>query len=221
MPERSGPPYQDYLPPELRAQTAEDRARLLEQASRPDTYPPPRPGHGTVWVTPPHDDDVWSGSWQDGGNRMSEVAGSYSPVEVDVKDSPGSRADRARQVLFGVVVVGLSVAAGIYFVQPAADVGQGTRLAVAAPALAGATVVGTLGITRAWGARRILAVPLTVSPFAVTIFIPLILADALGSVAWVFLVIMAILLSLFTFGVIVLLNCAATSFRQASRQRSE
>ncbi|NAZ80480.1 hypothetical protein GTR02_01430 [Kineococcus sp. R8] len=90
MPELSGPPYQDYLPPELRAQTAEDRARLLEQASRPDTYPPPRPGHGTVWVTPPHDDDVWSGSWQDGGNRMSEVAGSYRQVRDWVENQPAA-----------------------------------------------------------------------------------------------------------------------------------
>ena len=90
MPEFSGPPYQDYLPPQLRAQTAEDRARLLEQARQPKTYPPPRPGHGTVWVMPPHDDDVWSGSWQDDGNRMSEVEGSYRQVRDWVESQPAA-----------------------------------------------------------------------------------------------------------------------------------
>lgn len=94
MSQFSGPPYQDYLPPELRAQTAEDRARLLEQARQPKTYPPPRPGHGTVWVMPPQhdpaDDDVWSGSWQDDGNRMSEVDGSYRQVRDWVEGQPAA-----------------------------------------------------------------------------------------------------------------------------------
>ncbi|NIZ90272.1 hypothetical protein [Kineococcus rubinsiae] len=84
----SGPPYQDYLPSELRAQTAEDRARLMEEARQPKTYPPPRPGHGTVWVMPPHDDDTWSGSWQDDGNRMSDVEGSYRQVRDWVESQP-------------------------------------------------------------------------------------------------------------------------------------
>ena len=92
MPEFSGPPYQDYLPPQLRAQTAEDRARLLEQARQPKTYPPPRPGHGTVWIMPPHDDpadDVWNGSWQD-DDRMSEVEGSYRRVRDWVESQPAA-----------------------------------------------------------------------------------------------------------------------------------
>ncbi|WP_432540720.1 hypothetical protein [Kineococcus sp. SYSU DK002] len=90
MPEFSGPPYQDYLAPELRAQTPEDRARLLQHARQPTTYPPPRPGHGTVWVMPPHDDDVWSGSWQDDGNRMSDVDGSYQLVRDWVESQPAA-----------------------------------------------------------------------------------------------------------------------------------
>ncbi|MBB2903239.1 hypothetical protein FHR75_004081 [Kineococcus radiotolerans] len=88
MPEFSGPLYQDHLPPELRAQTAEERTRLLETALQPTIYPPPRPGHGTVWVMPPHDDDVWSGSWQDDGNRMSSVEGSYRRVSDWVEHQP-------------------------------------------------------------------------------------------------------------------------------------
>lgn len=95
MPQSSGPPYQDYLPPELRAQTAEDRARLLEQAHQPKVYPPPRPGHGTVWVMPPHDDDVWSGSWQDDGNRTSDIEGSYRHVREWVE-----RQSAAAKVIF-------------------------------------------------------------------------------------------------------------------------
>jgi len=89
MSEFSGPPYQDYLPPELRAQTVEDRARLLEQSRQPRTYPPPRPGHGTVWVMPPHGDDVWSGSWQD-DHRMSETEGSYRRVRDWVESQPAA-----------------------------------------------------------------------------------------------------------------------------------
>ena len=88
MPEFSGPLYQDYLPPELRAQTAEERTRLLETGLQPTIYPPPRPGHGTVRVMPPHDDDVWSGSWQDDGNRMSSVEGSYRRVRDWVEHQP-------------------------------------------------------------------------------------------------------------------------------------
>lgn len=94
VPDASGPPYQDHLPPEWRAQGAEDRARLLEQAHRPTTHPPPRPGHGTVWVMPPHGapggDDSWSGSWQDAGNRMSDVEGSYRSVRDWVEDQPAA-----------------------------------------------------------------------------------------------------------------------------------
>jgi hypothetical protein len=88
MPQFSGPPYQDYLPPELHAQAAEDRTRLLEQARQPTTYPP-RPGRGTVWVMPPHDDNVWSGSWQD-DERMSDVEGSYRQVRDWVESQPAA-----------------------------------------------------------------------------------------------------------------------------------
>lgn len=86
--EPSGPPYQQYLSPQERL-TAEDRAHLLEQASRPRSHPPPRPGHGTVFVMPAWGGaEVWHASWQDDDNRLVDIEGSYQEVRDWVESQP-------------------------------------------------------------------------------------------------------------------------------------
>jgi hypothetical protein len=74
----------------MRADSAEDRARLMQDARRLKIYPSPRPGHGTVWIMPPHHDDVWRASWQDDGNRTSDVEGSFLQIRDWVDEQPAA-----------------------------------------------------------------------------------------------------------------------------------
>jgi hypothetical protein len=77
--ERSGPPYRDYLRPELRGAGIPPAPALVA----------PRPGRGTVFATLAGVDSV--ATWQDGPDECVDVHGDAETVLAWARSRPAAR----------------------------------------------------------------------------------------------------------------------------------